>query len=236
MNRDIRAITLDLDDTLWPATPVLVHAESVLLDWLQRHAPRTHVAHTPQLRRAIRDAVLLEFPHRAHDVSFLRRESLRRALVAAGEPEALAEQAFDVFLAARQRVSLYDDVVPTLAHWARRYRVVAVTNGNADVSRVGLGRYFAASVAAHELGIGKPDARIFHEACRRAGVPPGQALHVGDDPHLDVHAALAAGLHAVWLRRPDLARARGDEPAGEAPAVPVCDSLVAVAELLRVDR
>jgi putative hydrolase of the HAD superfamily len=184
----LRAITLDLDDTLWPVGPTLVAAESVLAEWLRTHAPRTAAATTPQARAAIRQALLAERPEHAHDMSFLRREGLRRAMLAAGDDPALAEPAFEVFLDARQRVEPFDDVVPVLSRWARRFRIVAVTNGNADVGRTGLGAFFVGAVSAHELGCAKPDPRMFHAACRVAGVEPAQVLHVGDDPHLDVLA------------------------------------------------
>jgi putative hydrolase of the HAD superfamily len=211
------AITLDLDDTLWPVKPALVHAEQALSAWLVERAPATAAWMTPENRRRVREALIADHPDRSHDVSFMRRESLRRALAAAGEDAALAEPAFEVFLEARQRVTVYGDVGPVLERWSRRYLLVAVSNGNADVGRVGLGRFFAASVSAHELGFGKPDPRIYLEACRRAGVAPEAVLHVGDDLHLDVRAARQAGLRAAWVTRPDLGRplppdAPADEP------------------------
>ena len=201
----IRAITLDLDDTLWPSRPVLLHAEQALTAWLREHAPATLAAMTPQRRRELREGLLAEHPRRSHDVSFLRRESLRHAMRAAGDDHRRADEAFEVFLAARQQVTLYDDVAPVLTRWATRYRVIALTNGNADVARVGLGAYFHAVVAAHEFDVGKPDPLIFLHACRAAGVEPAEVLHVGDDLELDVLAARAAGLQAAWVRRPDLA-------------------------------
>ena len=227
----IRAITLDLDDTLWPMRPALVHAEEVLAAWLADRAPRTAAYLTPEARREIRGRLLREHPQRAHDVSFLRREALRSALVAAGEDGALAEPAFEAFLAARQRVTLYRDVVPVLARWAARYRLVALSNGNADIVRIGIAQYFAASVSAHEVGCAKPDPRIFLEACRRVRVEPAEALHVGDDPELDVRAARAAGLQAAWIRRPDLARAKAQDPAQDPandPDLPAFESIEAL--------
>jgi len=197
-----RAITLDLDDTLWPVGPTLVTAERALADWLAVHAPRTRAGYDATARAATRARLLADHPDRAHDMSFLRREGLRVAMAEAGEDPSRADAAFEVFLEARQRVALFDDVIPVLTQWSSRYRLVAVTNGNADVARVGLGRLFAAAVSAHEVGCAKPDGRIFREACRRAGVAPSEVLHVGDDPHLDVIGARRAGLHAAWLRRP----------------------------------
>jgi len=229
------AITLDLDDTLWPVGPTLVAAEHALADWLAAHAPRTLAGYDAAARAALRAGLLADHPERAHDMSFLRREGLRRAMHAAGDDPARADAAFEVFLEARQRVALFDDVLPVLERWSRRYRLVAVTNGNADVARVGLGGLFAAAVNAHEVGCAKPDTRIYHEACRRAGVAPSQVLHVGDDPQLDVLGARRAGLHAAWLRRPALASHHAPDCCGPEVVAPFED-LHAIDAALREAR
>ena len=223
------AITLDLDDTLWPVGPTLVAAERVLSDWLVRHVPRTAAATDPERRAALRRAVLAEHPERAHDLGFVRHEVLRRAMAAAGDDPALAQPAFEVFLEARQSVWLYDDVLPVLERWAPRYRQVAVTNGNADIRRVGLDGLFAGAVSAHLVGCAKPDPRIFAEACRVAGAEPADVLHLGDDPLLDVIGARRAGLRAAWVRRPDIAHRHAPEACGDAPF----DDLHAVDAALR---
>jgi putative hydrolase of the HAD superfamily len=210
-----RAITLDLDDTLWAVAPTLVEAERVLGGWLAEHTPATAARLDAEVRAAIRRRLVAEHPGRAHDMSWLRRESLRHAMTEFGDDPRLADDAFEVFLAARQRVTFFDDVLPVLERWAGRYRLVAVTNGNADVERVGLGRYFSAAVNAHVFGCAKPDPRLFHEACRLAGVEPEATLHIGDDPELDVVAARRAGLQAAWLRRPQFAHRHPADACGE---------------------
>lgn len=198
----IRAITLDLDDTLWPIWPTIERAEGVLQAWLAEHAPATAALLTdPEQRRAIRAAVNRDLADRAHDLTLLRREAIRRALLLAGDPEAHAESAFEVFFAERQRVTLYEDALPALQHLAARFPLVALSNGNADVHRVGLGAHFHASVSAREQGCSKPDPRIFRAAADRAGVPPEAVLHIGDDPGHDVLGALGVGMQAVWLNR-----------------------------------
>lgn len=227
----IQAISLDLDDTLWPLRPAIEQAEQVLAQWLGEHAPRTSAWITPDSRRLIRDEVLAAYPQRAHDVSFIRLEWLRRSLRAAGDDAALAEPAFEAFLAARQRVRLYSDVLPVLERWAVRYRLVAISNGNSDLGQAGIGHLFAASVSAHQLEFAKPDPRIFLEACRRAAVAPSSVLHIGDDLELDVRAAHGAGLRAVWLRRPDTAH-RAQPDAADGTAIGVFDSLQAIDEFL----
>jgi FMN hydrolase / 5-amino-6-(5-phospho-D-ribitylamino)uracil phosphatase len=121
----------------------------------------------------------------------------------AGEPTELASPAFDVFFAARNQVTLYEDALPALRWLASRYPLVALTNGNADLDRIGLSGYFAACVTATGLGVGKPDVRAFTAAAAAAGVHRHQVLHVGDDVQLDVLGAMAAGMQAVWVNRTD---------------------------------
>ena len=198
----VKAITLDLDDTLWPVWPVIERAERSLLSWLQANAPDTATLYAmPGALRKIREAMVDLRPDLLHDLSALRRESIRHALEQSGDDPALAEPAFDVFFAERQKVELYEDALPTLEFLIRKFPIVAITNGNADIHKTGVGKYFRAAFSAREFGVGKPDARIFHAGAQAAGVAPSEVLHVGDDPHLDVVGALGAGMQAFWLTR-----------------------------------
>lgn len=198
----VRAITLDLDDTLWPIWPTIERAEAALHSWLAEHAPATAAwSATPGVVRSVRNHMGATRPDLAHDMSALRLESIRLMLQCAGDDTALAETAFDVFFAERQRVTLYEDALPALEWMASRFPLVAVSNGNADVHRVGLGAHFRAAFSAREFGVGKPDVRIFQAAAQAAGVEPSAVLHVGDDAHLDGVGALEAGMQMAWLNR-----------------------------------
>lgn len=212
----IRAISLDLDDTLWPVWPTIERAEVVLHGWLAAHAPATAARFDRAALREIRVAVGLERPDLGHDLGALRLESIRRALASCGDDPRLAEPAFDVFFAARQQVTLYDDALPALQWLAARYPVVGLTNGNADLAGIGLAPLFVGCVASRELGLAKPDARAFHAAAQVAGVPPEAVLHVGDDLRLDVLGARDAGMQAAWVNR-----VRAVWPDGEAPGFQV---------------
>lgn len=198
----IRAISLDLDDTLWPIWPTIERAEATLQRWLATHAPTTAaLSATPGTLRAVRDGMVEQRPDLVHDLSALRRESIRVLLRRAGDDPALAEPAFDVFFAERQRVELFADALPALDFLTARYPLVALSNGNADVHRVGLGGYFKAAFSAREFGVGKPDPRIFHAAASAVNVAPHEVLHVGDDAHLDGVGGLDAGMQVAWLNR-----------------------------------
>jgi putative hydrolase of the HAD superfamily len=70
--------------------------------------------------------------------------------------------------------------------------------------RLLLGRYglldsFAHLTFSDEVGVRKPAPEIFALTLRALGVPPAEAVHVGDDPVLDVHGARAAGLRCVQV-------------------------------------
>jgi HAD superfamily hydrolase (TIGR01549 family) len=200
----IRAITIDLDDTLWPIWPTIERAEKALHDWLTENAPMAAALFSsPSALRDIRDHMAHSRPELKHDLSALRRESIRLALYRAGENPLMAEQAFEVFFAERQRVTLFDDARPALQFLAQRYPIVALSNGNADLVRIGLGEFFKASISAREFGVGKPDPRIFHAAAGAVDTMPEDVLHIGDDATLDALGALNAGMQAAWINRSD---------------------------------
>lgn len=199
--RSIRIITLDLDDTLWSIAPVIRRAEQALWQWLGEHYPRITAEWDAERMRGLRETVVTEHAARSHDLRFLRCTVLARMAAESGYGEELVEPAFRVFDEYRNRVTLFPDVAPNLERLARDYPLVALTNGNASLERIGIRQHFHDVVTAVEAGAAKPDARIFDAACERAGVRPGEALHVGDHPHYDVAGARAAGMRTAWVNR-----------------------------------
>src|SRR3984893_9947537 len=169
-------LSFDLDDTLWPVGPVIRAAENELLAWLRARYPQTVTGHDIESLRALRAAVAERFPERGHDLTFLRHRALKDLFGAAGHEEALADEALEVFFAARNRVEFYDDVRPSLIRLRSRYRLFALSNGNADLHRCGLGDLFSGHVTASAAGAAKPDARIYAALLEMAGVEPHQVL------------------------------------------------------------
>jgi FMN hydrolase / 5-amino-6-(5-phospho-D-ribitylamino)uracil phosphatase len=198
----IRAITIDLDETLWPVAPVIARAEAALVAWLHANAPAVAARFPPSVMRALRDQIITQVePHRRSDMGHVRRTAIAHALDSVGDDPTKAHAAYAVFDAARQQVELFDDAVPALIALGARYPILALSNGTADIHRTGLGSHFIGALSAGEIGVSKPDVRIFHAACERLGCAPAEVLHIGDDAALDVEGALAAGLKAVWLNR-----------------------------------
>jgi putative hydrolase of the HAD superfamily len=197
----LRAIAFDLDDTLWEVGPVIARAERRLLEWLRQHYPRIPERFTADDMRAARMQLARERPELAHDVTHLRLTTLASHARDCGYEEAIAEAAFEVFFAARNEVELYRDVQPALARLRSRFRLATLSNGNADLARIGLHEHFAVSLSARDVGAGKPDPRGFLAVAVRLGVEPGEIAYVGDDPRIDVAGARAAGLRTVWINR-----------------------------------
>ncbi|MBC7683767.1 MAG: HAD family hydrolase [Bdellovibrionales bacterium] len=198
-----QAILFDLDDTLWPIAPVILQAEQTLHKWLANNAPRVADRFSIENLRQARLALLATQPEFHLDLGALRRAGLTSAFEEAGEDIDKVEQAMVHFFAARNAVIPYDDVIPALLRLKGRVLLGSISNGNADLQAIGLAHHFKVSVAASELGCAKPDAAIFHAACKELGVEPAEAVYVGDDVLLDVDGAQKAGLRAVWINRSD---------------------------------
>lgn len=225
-------MTLDLDDTLWAIAPVIRAAESALWNWLDQHYPAISDTFSRERVAALREQVVRDHWHKSHDFRFLRKQVLRRLATESGYSEDLVDEAFAVFDRARNRVELYPDVTSGLTRLAARYPVVALTNGNADLSKIGLREHFLAVVTAAQVGVAKPDRGIFRAAATRTGVQAEEILHVGDHPELDVAGAARAGLRTAWMNRNEAVWPDELEP----PDVTVsclgelCDALEPVAE------
>jgi FMN hydrolase / 5-amino-6-(5-phospho-D-ribitylamino)uracil phosphatase len=197
----VRAIAFDLDNTLWDVEPVLARAEAQLAAWLRRHCPGMAQRLSAEDMRRARDELARREPHNAHDLTYLRVTALTAQLREHGYGEHLAQQAFAVFLGARNQVDIFPDVTPALGRLRDRYALASLSNGNADLGRIGLQHLFAVSLNARQIGAAKPERRCFECLARELGFGPGEIAYVGDDPLLDVAAARGAGLVTVWMNR-----------------------------------
>jgi FMN hydrolase / 5-amino-6-(5-phospho-D-ribitylamino)uracil phosphatase len=198
---DVRAVAFDLDNTLWDVEPVLARAEQRLLEWLERHCPRIPLKVSLADMRAAREELARAEPHNAHDVTYLRLTGLERHARECGYDETVAARAFEVFLAARCEVEVLPDVRPALARLRSAYALATLSNGNADLTRIGLDAAFALSLNARQIGAGKPERRCFEQVAQGLRLATHELLYVGDDPWLDVEASRAAGCRSAWMNR-----------------------------------
>ncbi len=106
----------------------------------------------------------------------------------------------------RARHVAYADATPLLRTLQGRYRLAVLTNGAPAHQREklhgsGLATYFEAVVVSGDVGIGKPDPRVFAAALAALAVAPSATVMVGDSIERDIVDAQAGGLRAVWLNR-----------------------------------
>lgn len=217
----IRAISFDLDDTLWDTAPVMQRAEVDIHAWLARHYPRVTQRYSVAALTALRAQVAAQDPEHAWDFTRMRQRFFAHLARECGYPPAeFTSRAFAVYLEARHRVAFFADVLPVLENLAQRFALVALSNGNAELGRVGLDHLFRFALSAREVGRPKPDPAIYELACRRLALAPEQVLHVGDHPEHDILAARQAGLRTVWLNR---RRQCWPKDAGAAPDAEIPD-------------
>ncbi|MEQ8728921.1 MAG: HAD family hydrolase [Sandaracinaceae bacterium] len=126
----------------------------------------------------------------------------------AGLEEETARALVDPLRAAHDQLNLWRRVPEDLPSALRRVealglRVGVVSNSEGKLpelfAHVGLGGAFEVIVDSADLGVRKPDPRIFHEATARMGVPNEAAIYAGDIPSVDVDGAYAAGLDAALI-------------------------------------
>jgi putative hydrolase of the HAD superfamily len=126
---------------------------------------------------------------------------------AAVNDEPLVDELSAAYGSFRRALSLIDpDAIAVLDDLGRDHRLALVTNGAPDVQRAklaptALARRFEAIVISAEVGVGKPDPRIFRAALDALGVANADAVMVGDSLERDVAGARRAGVLSVWLDR-----------------------------------
>ena len=198
---EIETVFLDLDDTLWEVGPSILRAEASHYAWLEDFAPTITARYSMQDVRELRFEFAGRHPEIAHDFTRLRLEALSELLSDFGYDASVAPDAVSQFVDERSRVELFHDVEPCLEQLSRSYRLVAVTNGNANLEIAGVHDYFSHCISPAESGVQKPDPQMFEVAMSKVGASAERCIHVGDHPVHDIQGARLAGIPAVWLNR-----------------------------------
>jgi len=197
----IRAISFDLDDTLWHCAPAIRSAERALYEWHTRRTPRLARAHTPETLMQFRAHFRSNHPELQGCVTAMRLAGLRSILLQFGYPEALADEGFSVFYRARSEVQIYDGALEMLDTLSRHYQLAAITNGNADLDYIGIARYFDEIYAADLHMPPKPDPHMFDQCLAAFELPRNQLLHIGDNPIADISGGHNAGVQTLWFNQ-----------------------------------
>lgn len=201
--RQLKVITFDLDDTLWHLKPVLEKAERHCFEWLCTQQPSLRDHFDLASFTAHRLKLYQQQPDLQHQISELRLQAMTNALKATGlssdDSSKLSHQAFARFIHERHQVKLFNGVESLLETLAQHYQLGVLTNGNADIFRLDIGRYFEVSFSAEVLNASKPASDHFHAALNHWGIKANELLHIGDHIDHDMRGASDAGCLSLWF-------------------------------------
>lgn len=208
-----KALTFDLDDTLYDNRPVIRRAEQAMYDWLVRCHPQSQIVDRARWQ-ALKMALAEADPMLRHDVTQWRFELIKVGLMQLGYALSKAEQSaaegLAIVLAVRNQVDVPDETHRVLSLLSQKLPLVAITNGNVDADKIGLGGYFESVLMAGRDGLSKPEPDLFVKASARLGLAPDEILHVGDHLVTDVGGAKRNGFRACWFN--DQQRQLSKEP------------------------
>lgn len=200
----IKLVTLDLDNTLWEAETIIYDAHRAMVAWLTENISGSDALLSDEAWRSLRKQLISDRPDIAHHPTEIRKAMLRAALTPLALELAVLEQAiesaFNVFHEGRNRVKPFPEAIELLTYLQDHVPVVAITNGNSDLIRIGIAHHFKYIVSAESAGVAKPHPDIFLKALHLAGdIKPEEALHVGDHIEEDVEAARRLGFKTIWV-------------------------------------
>lgn len=200
----IKLLTFDLDHTLWDVDPIIITAENTLQAWLQAKFPAAYARYTDGTAQQAYQDFKAQHPDRAKLPTASRKQVLQACFKDTGLSEqachAAAETAFEVFIKARNAITLAPSTLSLLEALSRQYTLIALSNGNADLNRIGIRHLFAGHFSADSTERPKPDPTMFLTALYYGEATPEQAIHIGDHPIEDVKAAQSIGMHTIWFR------------------------------------
>jgi len=180
---------------------VLRRAEARVQAYLEAEHPKLAPQLSVEAMFSARRTLAAEVPERAHDMTWLRTEALRRLATHHGHDPVIGDRAFEVFIAARHEVEFYPEVTTALSKLSSRFRLASFSNGNACVHRIGIGHYFEVTLNAESVGRAKPHPEVYLTVARALGISPSELLHVGDHLENDIRGAAEAGCRTAWVNR-----------------------------------
>ncbi len=181
----IKAVTFDLDDTLWPLREVIIHAHKESNNWIIDKFPNmSKVLFTEQEQKMWQKLIAKDNSLR-HRLSELRMKVIETLLTENGvsdeDAKATSKDAFDIFLKLRHDITYFEGTLEVLKSLKEKYTLGVLTNGNASIETLKIDHLFDFYLNAEMVNDSKPGA------------------HVGDHPENDVEAAVKLGMKAIWL-------------------------------------
>jgi HAD superfamily hydrolase (TIGR01549 family) len=201
----LKLITLDLDNTLWNVTPTLIRAEKMLASWVNNNVPEAKPFYQKENLTSLRQQFNKQHPDKKYFPTIMRKTLLKQCFLQSGlsnsKAEDTMEAAFSIFIKERNNVDFFPETLDILKTLSKQYPIIALTNGNADLSLIGIEDFFTAHFSAESTGKPKPDTRMFIEALATTKNKAVHTLHIGDHPTEDIQAASSLGMYTMWFNQ-----------------------------------
>lgn len=200
----IKVFSFDLDDTLYDNRPIIASAIAAqqrflanIDEWQQQPG---------DYWRYCREQYAKLHPEITFDVTRWRQQALLWGMqqLQVRDAETLATQAYNAFSHTRSNIEVCQSVLALLNDLRTHYKVIAITNGNADVSQFNLRDSFDLVLQAGPHGQAKPQSDMFRAAAKTLNVELSEIIHVGDSLDSDIQGANNAGCQSVWLNNQTL--------------------------------
>ena len=164
----IKLITFDLDDTFWDIKSTIVNAEINSRRWIQDRIKKKIEWGTFEDFLNIRNELVKDNPALHYDLGLLRKKIIsyhtQKYFKNQEDLDEFIEEAYLFFLEERHKVKFFDNVIPVLEKLSLNYKLGVLTNGNADIKKLGIGHMFDFSVSSMDVKSNKPDQGHFIRA------------------------------------------------------------------------
>lgn len=208
----VKWVFIDLDDTLWDfsansdvALQKLYRNFDIISGYYPEYEEFDEAYH-------LKNSELWDLYHHGHiEQEYLKLERFRWLLVRKGyesdDVDVLSAAMNEWYLEELSRCrELVDGAIDLLESLSKRYLIGVLSNGFADVQyrklqTSGLWRYVQRMVVSDEIGVQKPDRRIFDYALSEVGAEADEVIMIGDNPDADIYGAKSAGWRTIYFNR-----------------------------------
>lgn len=202
----LKGLFFDIDDTLYSTSEFSDHARRAAVESMRRRGLRLP---SDLVLRELGEVIREFSSNYEHHFDKLLLRLPRSAWVGVN-PAVLVAAGVQAYHDAKiRRLRPFPDVLPALRSLARTGLVRGIITAGLQVKqadkllRLGLYEYFTptALFISDQIGISKPNPKLYQRACEETGLDPGETMYVGDNPVQDIDPANAAGFVTVHVRR-----------------------------------
>ena len=205
---EIKLITFDLDDTFWDIKSTIINAEINSRKWIEDRIKKKIEWGTFDDFLEIRNELIKKNPSLDYDLGLLRKKMIayhtQKYFKNEKDLDEFIEEAYSFFLEERHKVEFFNDVITVLEKLSLNYKLGVLTNGNADIKKLGIDYMFDFSVSSMDVKSNKPDQGHFVKAKELSQINFHNTLHVGDHPVNDVYGARELGINVMWFNHNNL--------------------------------